>query len=147
MRILLLALCALIYSCSCSKDEIIRPSYGKLELMFTIKKADESAEEILPTSMDAGYTCDGYGPGCMRVFKGRVLTYEVFFIEYDTWEQAEAAGKQFKQIQARNWLIDDSAGEPPLERFFAKHLDSINWKKELDESKKRLENNESSSAN
>ncbi len=123
-----------LQACSCSQDEEPSATYGKLELMIMIKKADPNAREILPKDMNSGVKCADYGPGCIRGLIGNILGYDVIFVEFETENDARNEAIRLEQLYARNWLIDDTAGEPPLEKFFKQVIGAINpnEKTELD---------------
>lgn len=106
----------LLFLISCSEKKV----YDKAELYTMGVKVDPKLEIVLPKDIASGVNCADYGQGCLRGFEVKHRELSMFFIEYDTSENAENFAKTINGYTARNWLIDDAFGEPILEEFVQK---------------------------
>ncbi|HXH31028.1 MAG TPA: hypothetical protein VNJ01_09470 [Bacteriovoracaceae bacterium] len=102
-----------ILSAACTKEL----KYSKEELLAKAVAADPTATVILPRSMEEGVSCDAYTAGCLSAHTVKVKELDLIAVEYATQDQAIAGAKKFRGYYTRNWLLDDVAGEPILERF------------------------------
>ncbi len=125
MRLLSIISLLFIFGCSCSDEPLVEPTYSKSDIMFKIIKADPNAREVLPKDMNSGIKCSDYGTGCIRGYVGKIVGYEMTFVEFETPSMARAEALRVKQLYTRNWLLDDVKGEPPLEKFFKQVFNAI----------------------
>ena len=105
---------------SCTKEL----KYTKEELFAKAQKADSSVTFILPKSMGEGVTCAAYTEGCVAAHIVQVRHLDLIAVEFLTEEQAKFAAKKVRGYYLRNWLLDDVAGEPELERFAEQLLEA-----------------------
>lgn len=120
MKILFFSLVLSILGASCTKEL----KYTKEELLAKAQAADASVTVILPKSMAEGVSCTDYAEGCMAAHIVRVQGLEMIAVEFMTEAQAIYAAKKIKGYYARNWVFDDVAREPVLERFVEKALEA-----------------------
>lgn len=115
MKILLM----MILTISCSKKNDI---YARQEMLKLAKAKDETATLVLAGSLEEALSsdnCKEYGPGCLVAIKAKILDLEVIFVEFEKASQARVEALRIDQMSARNWVIDDVKGEPPLEAFMS----------------------------
>lgn len=116
-----LFLCFLVFG-ACTKKE---PKIEKMQLMLKMIKLDKTAQLVKPKDMKSGIKCSDYGPGCRGGHMAKVLDLDCIFLEF---ESVAAARKEALRIDAyyfKNWVLDDFAGEPKLERFAELKLKAI----------------------
>ena len=87
-------------------------------------KADPTAALILPKSMSEGISCTDYTQGCIGGHTVKVKGLNFIAVEFDNTKNAKKAAKKIKGYYTRNWVLDDVAGEPILERFVVEHLEA-----------------------
>lgn len=116
LPLVLILLSVLVLSC---KEEL---KYTKEELYDKAKGADPQAQFLLPKSISEGVNCSDYGDACASGYRVKVYELELIAVEFNTEEDAKQAAKRFRGYYTRNWLLDDVAGEPILERFVQEHL-------------------------
>jgi hypothetical protein len=105
---------------SCTKEL----KYTKEQLYDMAKDADATTTFILPRSMEEGVHCTDYPEGCVSAHTVQVQNLNFIGVEFLTEEQAKFAAKKFRGYYSRNWLFDDVAGEPTLEKFVVKSLEA-----------------------
>ncbi len=105
---------------SCTKEL----KYSKEELFSKALKADSSVTFIIPKSMGEGVSCTSYPEGCLSAHIVQVRHLDLIAVEFMTEEQAKYAAKKVRGYYLRNWILDDVAGEPELERFAEQSLEA-----------------------
>jgi len=87
------------------------------------REGDPELKLILPTSIaETVVDCGDYTPNCRYGLKVVVKNVELKALFYDKQDDALKAGKRARAYVSRNWVLDDVAGEPVLERFVKKYL-------------------------
>lgn len=117
MRILILLS---ILAASCTKEV----KYTKEALLAKAQEADSSVTYILPKSMTEGVSCNDYTEGCLSAHIVRVKDLDLIAVEFMSEAEAIHAAKKFRGYYIHNWLLDDVAGEPVLEKFVTEKLDA-----------------------
>jgi hypothetical protein len=117
MRILMLLS---ILAASCTKEV----KYTKESLLAKAKEADPSVTYILPKSMSEGVSCGDYTEGCLSAHIVKVKNLELIAVEFMTQAEAIHAAKKIRGYYIHNWVLDDVAGEPILEKFVTEKLDA-----------------------
>ena len=108
-----------ILSASCTKEV----KYTKDEILDLAQAADPSVKVILSRDKEVTNCSNGdYPEGCQNVFVVSVKDMEILAVEFLSQEQAIYAAKKVRGYYLHNWLLDDVAGEPILERFVEKEL-------------------------
>ena len=98
--------------------------YSKEQLYSKALKADSSVTFILPKNLTDGVHCTDYTEGCVAGHNVQVRKLDFIAVEFMTEAQAKYAAKKVRGYYSRNWLFDDVAGEPILERFVTEHLEA-----------------------
>ncbi len=106
-----------ILSASCTKE--VR--YTKDALLALAQEADPTVKVIIPKG-DEIIRCTEYPEGCQNVFIVNVKGMEILAVEFLSQEQAIYAAKKVRGYYLHNWLLDDVAGEPILEKFVENEL-------------------------
>lgn len=119
MKSFLLIFLILLFA-SCTKEL----KYSKEELYTKAKNADSTTTFILPKSMTEGVSCGDYAEGCMSAHIVQVQKLDFIAVEFMTTEQAKFAAKKVRGYYVRNWVLDDVAGEPLLEKFVEQSLEA-----------------------
>ncbi len=120
-------------SCTKAKEE---KKISKLDMLEMAKKVEPTVDVILPKDMNSGVKCqtDGgemvYGLGCLHAFQVKVGDIDMVVVEFDSEEHAMADAIRLGQYYAGNWLLDDVAGEPSLERFVKEAFGAVSPNKE-----------------
>lgn len=116
----------LITSCSSEK-------YGQGDLWDMAKRVDPNVELILPKDLKSGIQCVNYEDGCISGRMVRVRSVTLTVVEFESEQKAKVAAYAIGQYYAKNWLLDDVAGEPVLEDFVKKAFNAkkINNSEEL----------------
>lgn len=109
-----------ILAASCTKEV----KYTKEALLAKAQEADPSVTYILPKSITEGVTCGDYTEGCVSAHIVRVKDLDLIAVEFMTEAEAIHAAKKFRGYYIHNWLLDDVAGEPVLEKFVTEKLDA-----------------------
>ncbi len=121
MKIVLLLLSLfLVFSFSCAKK--VERSYNLLEISDLVRKGDPDMKTVLGKDMDAGISCNTYGPGCLSARRMVVRRVDMGVVEFQNPEQARVVAKKIDQYYLGNWVFDDIVGEPVLEEFVTKYL-------------------------
>ena len=110
-----------ILSASCTKE--VR--YTRDEILARAQEADPTVKVIPPVVNDKeAPTCKNsdYPPGCLNVFVVSVKNIEILAVEFPSEEEAKFAAKKVRGYYLHNWLFDDVAGEPIMERFVEEKL-------------------------
>lgn len=105
---------------SCTKE--VR--YSKEELLAKAQEADPSVTVVLPKSMSEGVQCSDYSEGCLSAHIVKLKNLDMIAVEFMSEADAVYAAKKFRGYHVRNWLLDDVAGEPVLEKFVIDHLEA-----------------------
>lgn len=105
---------------SCTKE--VR--YTKEALFAKAKEADSSTTFILPRSMTEGVSCGDYTEGCISAHIVQIQKLDLIAVEFMTEAQAKFAAKSVRGYYVKNWLLDDVAGEPFLEKFVVEKLEA-----------------------
>lgn len=105
---------------SCTKGV----KYSKEELYAKAVAADSTVSFIIPRSLTEGISCSAYAEGCLSAHTVKVRGLEMIAVEFMTEEQAKFAAKKVRGYYVRNWLLDDVAGEPVLEKFVTESLEA-----------------------
>ena len=111
---------SLIFVFSCNKEL----KYTKEDLFAKAKAADPSTTFILPKSMNEGPNCRDYTDGCLATHIVQIKNLDLIAVEFLTEEQAKYAAKKVRGFYVRNWMLDDVAGEPALEKFVTESLEA-----------------------
>lgn len=98
--------------------------YSKEQLYSKALKADSSVTFVLPKNLTDGVHCTDYTEGCVAGHNVQVRKLDFIAVEFMTEAQAKYAAKKVRGYYSRNWLFDDVAGEPILERFVTEHLEA-----------------------
>ncbi len=98
--------------------------YTKEQLYLKAWAADNSLTFILPKTMEDGVHCTDYSEGCVAGHTVQVKKLNFIAVEFLTEDQAIYAAKKVRGYYVRNWLLDDVAGEPVLERFVVESLEA-----------------------
>ena len=98
--------------------------YTKEQLYSKALKADSSTSFILPKNLSDGVHCTEYTEGCVAGHNVQVRKLDFIAVEFMNEAQAKHAAKKVRGYYSRNWLFDDVAGEPILERFVTEHLEA-----------------------
>ncbi len=98
--------------------------YSKEQLYSKALKADSSVTFVLPKNLTDGVHCTDYTEGCVAGHNVQVRKLDFIAVEFMTEAQAIYAAKKVRGYYSRNWLFDDVAGEPILERFVTEHLEA-----------------------
>lgn len=109
-----------ILSASCTKEV----KYSKETLLSKAQAVDPTITVILPKSMAEGVTCAEYSEGCLSAHIVRVKNLDLIAVEFMSQGEAILAAKKFRGYYTHNWLLDDVAGEPVLEKFVTEHLEA-----------------------
>jgi hypothetical protein len=107
-------------SAACTKEL----KYTKEELYAKAVAAEPTVTFVLPSGLTAGVSCTDYAEGCVGAHIVRVRGLDLIAVEFLTEAQAVYAAKKIRGYYARNWVFDDAAGEPILERFVAEKLEA-----------------------
>jgi hypothetical protein len=94
--------------------------YSKSELWELAREEDPNIRLVLPSSMNEGIKCSDYGPGCQTGFTVQIGVLKALIIQFDNMQNARNEAKRIDQYYKYNWIFDDVAGEPLLERFVEK---------------------------
>ncbi len=98
--------------------------FTKEQLYSKALKADSSTSFILPKNLSDGVHCTDYSEGCVAGHNVQVRKLDFIAVEFMNEAQAKHAAKKVRGYYSRNWLFDDVAGEPILERFVTEHLEA-----------------------
>ncbi len=98
--------------------------YTKEQLYSKALKADSSTSFVLPKNLSDGVQCTEYTEGCVAGHNVQVQKLDFIAVEFMNEAQAKHAAKKVRGYYSRNWLFDDVAGEPILERFVTEHLEA-----------------------
>lgn len=109
-----------VYLTACNKEL----KYTKEDLFAKAKAADSSTTFILPKSMTEGPNCGDYSDGCLGTHIVQIRNLDLIAVEFLTSEQAKYAAKKVRGYYVRNWMLDDVAGEPTLEKFVTESLEA-----------------------
>lgn len=109
-----------ILSASCTKE--VR--YSKEELYAKAVAADATTSFVIPKSISQGASCSDYTEGCLSAHIVKVQNLEMIAVEFMTEKDAIYGAKKFRGYYLRNWLLDDVAGEPVLEKFVTEKLEA-----------------------
>lgn len=101
---------------SCSESDIL----SKSDLWSLASTEDANIEILLPDSMNEGIKCSDYGPGCMAGFTVKVKNLKMICVEFKDTASAREEALRIDQYYLKNWVFDDVAGEPKLERYIQK---------------------------
>lgn len=107
-----------ILAASCTKEV----KYTKEALLAKAQEADPSVTYILPKSITEGVSCSDYAEGCLSAHIVRVKDLDLIAVEYMTEAEAILAAKKVRGYYIHNWLLDDVAGEPVLEKFVTEKM-------------------------
>lgn len=108
----------LLFFVSCKK-----PVGLTKEDMYKRARAVNSTFEVILSTREADkIDCKKYPPGCIYAYRGGVkdLRLDMIFINYDTADNARLAAAKIDQYYIENWVIDEVADEPLLEKFILK---------------------------
>ncbi len=109
---------------SCSSDER-KPNFGNKKFLEMARKGDPDLELVIPASISETVVhCSDYTPPCRYGLKVIVKKIPMKALFYENQLDALEAGKRIKGYVARNWVLDEVAGEPILERFVTKYLEA-----------------------
>lgn len=109
-----------ILSASCTKEV----KYSKEELYAKAVAADPTTSFVIPKSISQGASCSDYSEGCLSAHIVKVQNLEMIAVEFMTEKDAIYAAKKFRGYYVRNWMLDDVAGEPILEKFVTDKLEA-----------------------
>lgn len=109
-----------ILSASCTKEV----KYSKEELYAKAVAADPTTSFVIPKSISQGASCSDYTEGCLSAHIVKVQNLEMIAVEFMTEKEAIYAAKKFRGFYVRNWMLDDVAGEPILEKFVTEKLEA-----------------------
>lgn len=109
-----------ILSASCTKEV----KYSKEELYAKAVAADPTTSFVIPKSISQGASCSDYTEGCLSAHIVKVQNLEMIAVEFMTEKEAHYAAKKFRGFYVRNWMLDDVAGEPILEKFVTEKLEA-----------------------
>jgi hypothetical protein len=122
---LLVYILPLILLFSCTKDSP-PPNYGNKEFLEMARKGDPDLKLIIPASISETLVhCSDYTPSCRYGLKVVIKKIQLKALYFDHQKDALEVGKRVKGYVARNWVLDDVAGEPILERFVVKYLNAV----------------------
>lgn len=109
---------------SCTEDTVVS-NFGNKEFLDMARAGDPKLKLIIPKSIsEAIVDCGEYTPPCRYGMKAIIKKIELKALFYDHQEDALKAAKRIKGYISRNWVLDDVAGEPILERFVVKYLEA-----------------------
>ena len=109
-----------ILAASCTKEV----KYTKEDLLAKAQAADSTVTYILPKSMTEGASCNNYSEGCISAHIVRVRELDLIAVEFTSEAYAILAAKKYRGYYLRNWMLDDVAGEPILEKFVTEKLEA-----------------------
>lgn len=113
----------LIILLSCTKED--PKIYTREEIFRIAKKADPTMKLVLPLSVSqAVVNCHEYKPACDSGHRVKIKGLELVALRYTSPEVALKAAKSIRAYYARNWVFDDTAGEPILERFVKENFEA-----------------------
>jgi len=115
---------------SCSDDNV----WTKNQLWNRGREVDPGLKIVLPDSLKDGIKCQDYGKGCLNGFMVEAMGLRMILVKFETQEQARLEALRIDGYYSRNWVFDDTAGEPRLERFVKKVCNAI---RPLEEEKKK----------
>ncbi len=110
----------LIFGAACTKEL----KYSKEQLYKKAVAAEPSVTFVLPSGMTTGPSCADYAEGCVGAHIVRVRGLDLIGIEFQTEAQAIYAAKKIRGYYVLNWVLDDVAGEPVLEKFVTEKLEA-----------------------
>ncbi|MCB9061665.1 MAG: hypothetical protein H6622_09105 [Halobacteriovoraceae bacterium] len=113
---LYLLLFLLFQSCSSDPEGII----DKHIMYRMATEVDPTIEMILPKDQNDGVNCLSYSPPCKGGFKVKLRTVEMIILEYSSIKEAQLSAIGIDQYYYKNWVFDDTTGEPVLESFVKK---------------------------
>lgn len=116
----LIVLTMSILSASCTKEL----KYSKEDLYAKAVAADPSTTFILPKSITEGVSCSDYTDNCLSAHIVKIQNLEIIAVEFVSEADAIYAAKKYRGYYTRNWLLDDVAGEPVLEKFVTEKLEA-----------------------
>ncbi len=113
---------AFIFLGSCTgKTEL--PNYSNQEFLEMGREGDPDLKVIIPSDISETLVhCSDYTPSCRYGLKVIVKNVQLKALFYEQQSDALKAGLRIKGYVSRNWVLDDVAGEPILERFVEKYL-------------------------
>ena len=121
---LLLSLCIFISLSGCFSDEL--PNYSREQLLNMGREGDPNLEVLVPASISESLVnCHEYTPSCRFGYRVIIKKIEMVALFYEKQDDALKAAKRVRGYVARNWVFDDVAGEPILERFVQKYFKAV----------------------
>jgi len=87
------------------------------------KKIEPSVAPLIPKDLGSGVKCISdsgvliYGEGCIGAFQVKVGLLDLIALEFKTSKLAQKEATRLGQFYYKNWVFDDVADEPVLERF------------------------------
>jgi hypothetical protein len=118
-----LSLFILLFSISSCSEEEEKPNYSNGEFLKMARIGDPDLKLIIPSSISETLVqCSDYTPSCRYGLKVIVKKIQLKALFFDHQKDALEAALRIKGYVARNWVLDDVAGEPILERYVIKHL-------------------------
>lgn len=107
---------------SCTKHDVI-DRYALLEMA---RKVNPDVAPLMAKDLKSGVKCKTesgeliYGQGCIGAFQVKVDLLDMIVLEFETPEMAKREAIRLGQFYFKNWVFDDVAGEPFLEKFVIK---------------------------
>lgn len=107
------------------EEEEEKPNFGNKEFLEMGRTGDPDLEVVIPTDISQTLVyCSDYTPPCRYGLKVIVKNVQMKALFYDHQKDALEAALRVKGYVSRNWVLDDVAGEPVLERFVIKYLEA-----------------------
>ncbi len=108
----------LILSC----NEKMKPNFSKDQMLSMARKGDPTMTIKVGSIDKALVDCHDYKFKCRIGFLVVIKGLEMKALYYESQKDSIQSSKRLKAYRARNWVFEDVAGEPILERFVVEHL-------------------------
>jgi hypothetical protein len=114
----------ILASCFSEKKEVL-PNFSNKIFLEMARKGDPDLKLVIPSDIsETLVSCSDYTPACRYGLKVIVKKVEMRALFYENQDDALECGKRIKGYVARNWVLDEVAGEPILERYVTKYLEA-----------------------
>ncbi len=121
-KYLLILLPLVLVSCFSEEKERL-PNISNKELLDMARVGDPELELVIPSDISQTLVnCSDYTPSCRYGLKAIVKKVEMRALYFENQDDALECAKRIKGYVSRNWVFDEVAGEPVLERFVVKYL-------------------------
>ena len=131
----LFVLPAILTMTSCSDDPI---GLSKPQITRMATKADTTFTWVIPKDLNSGIKCSDYGKGCMNGHMAAVRKIDFVMVKFDSTQAAKEEALRIDQYYAQNWVFDDVANEPIVEKFIMETFGATRPLEELKKKQKEL---------